>query len=87
MQENPIFYLVPRNLKLFQSMVFLLLQVCPPSDASVALQGHPQLLSVRFENLVHSIFRSENSTMEINVSNFGCCIGSSGSPLYQPLII
>ena len=34
-------------------------------------QCRPQLLSVKFENLVHSIFRNENSTLEINVSHFG----------------
>ena len=42
----------------------------PPTDVSVPLQCHAQLLSVKFENLVHSIFRNENSTMEINVSYF-----------------
>ena len=43
----------------------------PPTDASVSQQCRPQLLSVKFENLVHSIFRNENSTLEINVSHFG----------------
>ena len=42
----------------------------PPTDVSVSQQCHPQLLSVKFENLVHSIFRNENSTLEINVSHF-----------------
>ena len=42
----------------------------PPTDVSVPLQCHAQLLSVKFENLVHSIFRNENSTMEINESYF-----------------
>ena len=42
----------------------------PPTDISVPLQCHPQQLSVRFENLVHSIFRNENSFMEINMSYF-----------------
>ena len=40
----------------------------PPIDVSVPLHCQPQLLSVKFENLVHSIFRNENLTMEINVS-------------------
>ena len=34
----------------------------PPTDVSVSLE---------FENLVHSIFRNENSTLKINVSHFG----------------
>ena len=41
------------------------------NDVSVSQQCYPQLLSVKFENLVHSIFRNENSTLEINVSHFG----------------
>ena len=41
------------------------------SDVSVSQQCRPQLLSVKFENLVHIIFRNENSTLEINVSHFG----------------
>ena len=40
----------------------------PPTDVSVPLQCHPQQLSVELEN--HSIFRSEISTMENNVSYF-----------------
>ena len=40
-------------------------------SASSLLQCHSQLLSVKFENLVHSIFRNENSTVEINVNHFG----------------
>ena len=43
----------------------------PLTDVSVPLQCHPQLLSLKFENLVHSIFRNENPTIEINVSYFG----------------
>ena len=43
----------------------------PPTDVSVSQQCCPQLPSVKFENLVHSIFISENSTLEINVSHFG----------------
>ena len=43
----------------------------PPTDLSVPLQCHPQLLSVKFEDLVHSSFRNESSGMEINVSYFG----------------
>ena len=43
----------------------------PPTDLSVPLQCHPQLLSVKFEDLVHSSFRNESSSMEINVSYFG----------------
>ena len=42
----------------------------PPTDISVSQQCRPQLLSVKFENLVHSIFRNENSSLEINVSHF-----------------
>ena len=42
----------------------------PLTDVSVPLECHPQLLSLKFEKLVHSIFRNENSTMEINVSYF-----------------
>ena len=30
----------------------------------------PTILSVKFENIVHSIFRKENSTLKINVSHF-----------------
>ena len=43
----------------------------PPTDVNVPLQCHPQLLSVKFENLAYSIFRNENSIMENNVSHFG----------------
>ena len=32
----------------------------PPSDVSGPLQCHPQLVSVMFENLVHSIFSKDN---------------------------
>ena len=42
-----------------------------PTDVSISQQCRPQLLSVKFENLVHSIFRNEKLTLEINVSNFG----------------
>ena len=42
-----------------------------PTDVSVLLKCHPHLLSVKFEKLVHSIFKNENLTMEINVSYFG----------------
>ena len=31
----------------------------------------PTTTLVKFENLVHSIFRNENSTLEIHVSHFG----------------
>ena len=40
----------------------------PPT---ISLQCRPQLLSVKFDNLIHSIFRNENSTLKINVSHFG----------------
>ena len=40
-----------------------------PISAS-PLQCRPKLLLVKFENLVHSIFRNKNSTLEINVSHF-----------------
>ena len=43
----------------------------PPTDVSISQHCRPQLLSIKFENLVHSIFRNENSTLEINVSHFG----------------
>ena len=43
----------------------------PPTDVSVSQQRRPQLLSAKFENLVHSIFRNETSTLEINVCHFG----------------
>ena len=43
----------------------------PPTDVSVSQQRLPQLLSTKFENLVHSIFRNETSTLEINFSHFG----------------
>ena len=42
----------------------------PPTDVSLSQQCRPELLSVKFENLVHSIFRKKNSTLEINVSHF-----------------
>ena len=43
----------------------------PPIDISVLLvQCRPHQLSVKFKNLVHSIFRNENSTLEINMSHF-----------------
>ena len=41
------------------------------TDVSVSQQCRAQLLSVKLQNLVHSIFRNENSTLEINVSHFG----------------
>ena len=41
------------------------------SRSSVSQQRRPQLLSAKFENLGHSIFRNETSTLEINVSHFG----------------
>ena len=43
----------------------------PPTDVNFSLQCPPQLLLVKFENLVHSIFRNKNATLEINVSHFG----------------
>ena len=56
-------------------------KVVSSKQASRSLQCRPHLLSVKFENLVHSIFRNENSALEINVSHF-----SSGSPLHPPLV-
>ena len=56
----------------------------PPAYGSISPQCRPQLLSDRFENLINKIFRNENSTLKINVSLFGCCIGSSWSPLLIP---
>ena len=41
------------------------------SNRCILQQCRSQLLSVKFENLVHSIFRNENSTLEIDVSHFG----------------
>ena len=43
----------------------------PPAYDSISLQCLPQLLSDRFENLIHNILRNESSTLEINVSLFG----------------
>ena len=43
----------------------------PPIIDSVSLECHPQLLSDRFENLIHNISRYKNSTLEIDVSLFG----------------
>ena len=43
----------------------------PPAYGSISPQCHPQLLSDRFENLLHNVFRNENSTLETNVSLFG----------------
>ena len=42
----------------------------PSTDVSVSLQCRPQLLSLKFKNLVHSIFRNENPTLAIHVSHF-----------------
>ena len=53
----------------------------PPTDASVSQQRRPQLLSAKFENLVHSIFRNETSTLEINVSHFGVLHWQQWQPL------
>ena len=53
----------------------------PPTSVSISLQCCPDLILVRFENLVHNIFRNKKSTLEINVSNFGVRHCSSGSPL------
>ena len=43
----------------------------PPTDVSISLQCRPQLLLVKFENLVHSTFRNKNSTLEMDVSHLG----------------
>ena len=43
----------------------------PPAYGSISPQCRPQLLSDRFENVIHNIFRSANSTLEINVRLFG----------------
>ena len=58
----------------------------PPAYGSISRQCRLQLLSERFQNLIHNIFRNENSTLEINVSLFGVLLGSSGSLLHSPLI-
>ena len=42
----------------------------PPTDDSISPQCRPQLLLDWFENLIHNIFRNENSSLEINVSLF-----------------
>ena len=42
----------------------------PPTNVSVSLQCRLEPLSVKLENLVHSIFRNENSTLEIHMSHF-----------------
>ena len=57
----------------------------PPNDVSVALQCHPQQLSVEFDKLDHSSFRSEISTMEINVSYFRVLHWQLWQPLH-PLL-
>ena len=59
----------------------------PPAYGSISPQCHPQLLSDRLENLIHNIFRNGNSSLKINVSLFGCCIGSSDSPLHPSLLL
>ena len=41
-----------------------------PPAYDISTQCHPQLLSDRLENLIHNIFRNENSTLEINMSLF-----------------
>ena len=61
-------------------------KVYPITNDNVALQCHPELLSVKFENLVHSIFRNENSTMEINVSFFGVLQGQQWQPHASVLV-
>ena len=43
----------------------------PPAYDSIPPQCRPQLLWDRLENLLHNIFSSEKSTLEINVSLFG----------------
>ena len=55
-----------------------------PTDVSVSQQCRPQLLSVKFENLVHSIFRNENLTLEINVSHFGVLHWQQWQPPASP---
>ena len=42
----------------------------PPTDDSVLPQCRPQLLLDWFGNLIHNIFRIENSTLEVNVNLF-----------------
>ena len=48
-------------------------KIVSSNDVSVSLQCCPQLHSIenRFENLVHSIYRNENSSLEIDGSHFG----------------
>ena len=39
----------------------------PSTHIRASLQCHPQLILVKFENLIHSIFKNEKSALEINV--------------------
>ena len=43
----------------------------PPAYGEISPQCRPQLLSDKFENLIHNIIRNENSTLGINVGLFG----------------
>ena len=58
----------------------------PSTDVSILLLCSLQLLPLRFKNNVHNIFINKNSTLEINVIHFRCCIGSNGNSL-DPLLI
>ena len=50
-------------------------------SASRCTHRCPQLLLIKFENVVHSIFRNENSATEINVSHFGVLHWQEWQPL------
>ena len=52
-----------------------------PISVSRSLQCRPHLLPVKFGNLVHNIFRNENSTLKINVSHFGVLPWQQWQPL------
>ena len=59
--------------------------IIQPISASCSLQCCPHLLSVKFENLVHSFFRNENSTLVINARHFGVLHWQQWQPLHLPL--
>ena len=58
----------------------------PSTDVSVSLQCHVQLILVKFENFVHSIFRNGNSTMEINARHLQLLHCQQWQPPPPPLV-
>ena len=55
-----------------------------PAYDSISPQCRLQLVSDRFENLIHNIFRNEKSTLEINVSLFGVLHWQQWQPPRSP---